>query len=306
MCTCPRSLFQPQDGQAQYSGHSIIFVPAAFGLLPCWVTVPPGRPSRRCQAPGFSTLTDPHIKMVAFNKFFTSVFLAIVYASSSTLALTVPTNSKHATHRVRLIANDTFGAGIDHPSRKRGLSLKDPSTTFISAHLGVDSQYHSGFANDVASHAYAHQLINGIPVSNAVSSVAFNADDLVAVGSSFIKPTKVAPTTASVSFDDAKATAESALDGTYLSEIPSTAAGTWYNAFVDAHSNKLPSYVAQATYHALPITKETLLDGFEDIEDPADVKASPFGWHSDGTTNTTDTSGNNVLTYKTSTTLLFS
>ncbi|KAJ7676842.1 Fungalysin metallopeptidase-domain-containing protein [Mycena polygramma] len=279
--------------------------------------------------------------MVAFNKFFTSVFLAIVYASSSTLALTVPTNSKHATHRVRSIANDvkletyhpvstyeTFGAGIDHPSRKRGLSLEDSSTAFISAHLGVDSQYHSGFANDVASHAYAHQLINGIPVSNAVSNVAFNADDLVvAVGSSFIKPTKVAPTTASVSFDDAKATAESALDGTYLSEIPNTleylanddgsvslvhvlqvrneAAGTWYNAFVDAHSNKLLSvtdYVAQATYHALPITKETLLEGFEDIVDPADVKASPFGWHSDGTTNTTDTSGNNVLTYKTSTT----
>jgi extracellular elastinolytic metalloproteinase len=43
--------------------------------------------------------------MVAFNKFFTSVFLAIVYASSS-LALTVPVNSKHATHRIRTIANN--------------------------------------------------------------------------------------------------------------------------------------------------------------------------------------------------------
>ncbi|KAJ7895017.1 Fungalysin metallopeptidase-domain-containing protein [Mycena leptocephala] len=280
--------------------------------------------------------------MVAFNKFFTSVFLAIVYASSS-LALTVPVNSKHATHRIRTIANnvkietyhpvstyETFGTGIDHPLRKRGVSLKESSEAFISSHLGVDSLYHSGFSSDVASHAYANQIINGIPVANAVSNVAMNADDfVVAVGSSFVKPTKVAPTTPAVSFDDAKTTAESALDGTYLAEIPSTveyfanddgsvslvhvlqvrneAAGTWYNAFVDAHSNKLISvtdYVAQATYHVLPITKETLLQGFEDVVDPADVEASPFGWHSDGTAtiNTTDTSGNNVLTYKTSTT----
>jgi hypothetical protein len=61
-------------------------------------------------------------------------------------------------------------------------------------------------------------------------------------------------------------------------------------------------------YHVLPITKETLLQGFEDVVDPADVEAcafwfpkflsllnsflAPFGWHSDGTAtiNTTDTS----------------
>ncbi|KAJ7787664.1 Fungalysin metallopeptidase-domain-containing protein [Mycena olivaceomarginata] len=279
--------------------------------------------------------------MVGFtSSFFKSVFLAIVYASSA-LALTVPTGSKHATHRVRSIANnvkievyhpesayETFGAGIDHPLRKRGASLKEAAESFVSSHLGVDAQYHSGFANDVASHAYAHQLINGIIVSNAVTNVAFNTDDkVVAVGSSFVKPSKVADATPSVSFDDAKTTAETALEGTYVSEIPSTVeylakdngevvlvhvlqvrneeAGTWYNAFVNAHTNALESltdYVAQATYHVLPITKETLLQGFEDVVDPADLKASPDGWHSDGTTNTTDTSGNNVLTYKTTTT----
>ncbi|KAJ7723080.1 Fungalysin metallopeptidase-domain-containing protein [Mycena metata] len=278
--------------------------------------------------------------MVAFNKFFKSVFLAIVYASSSS-ALTVPTNSKHATHRVRSIANgakietfhpvstyETFGAGIDHPLRKRGASLEESTVSFINAHLGVETSFQSGFAHDVASHGYAHQLINNVIVSNAVANVAFNTDDLVvAVGSSFVKPTTVAPSTPSVSFDNAKATAESALDGTYLSEIPSTveyfakddgsvalvhvlqirneAAGTWYNAFVDAHSNTLVSvtdYVAQASYLVLPIHKETILDGFETLVDPEDLKASPLGWHSDGTTNTTDTSGNNALTYKTSTT----
>ncbi|KAJ7097447.1 Fungalysin metallopeptidase-domain-containing protein [Mycena epipterygia] len=281
--------------------------------------------------------------MVAFNKFFTSVFLAIVYASSS-LGATVPINSKHATHRVRSIANDakievyhpestyeTFGTGIDHPLRKRGASLKESSEAFIASHLGVDASsavYHSGFAGDVSAHAYAKQVANGIPFANAVANVAFNSDDMVvAIGSSFVKPTKIASSTPSVSFDDAKTTAEAALDGTYLSEIPSTIeyfakddgsavlvhalqvrneeAGTWYNAFVDAHTNTLVSvtdYVAKASYLVLPITKETLLEGFETVVDPADPLASPDGWHSDGTTNTTDTSGNNVLTYKTSTT----
>ncbi|KAJ7194480.1 Fungalysin metallopeptidase-domain-containing protein [Mycena haematopus] len=249
--------------------------------------------------------------MVAFNKFFTSVFLAIVYASSSA-ALTVPIDSKHTTHRVRSISNNveievyhpestyqTFGTGIDHPLRKRGANLKEASESFISSHLGVDSLYHNGFSGDVTSHAYAHQVINGLIVSNAVSNVAFNSDDKVVAVGIFIS--KVASATPSVSFDDAKTTAESALDGTYVSEIPSTieylakdtgevvlvhvlqirneAAGTWYNAFINAHTNTLESitdYVAQATtqYRVLPITKETLLDGFEDVVDPADPVAS--------------------------------
>ncbi|KAJ7464297.1 Fungalysin metallopeptidase-domain-containing protein [Mycena galericulata] len=281
--------------------------------------------------------------MVAFNKFFTSVLLAIVYASSS-LAATVPINSKHSTHRVRSIVNDvkievyhpastyeTFGTGVDHPLRKRGAGLDESSEAFIASHLGIDASnvaVHSSFAGEAASHAYAKQVANGIPFTNAVANVAFNTDDkVVAIGSSFVKPTKIASPTPSVSFDDAKNTAEAALDGTYLSEIPSTLeyfskddgsavlvhalqirnedAGTWYNAFVDAHTNTLVSvtdYVAKASYLVLPITKEILTEGFETVGDPADPLASPDGWHSDGTTNTTTTAGNNVLTYKTSTT----
>ncbi|KAJ7093323.1 Fungalysin metallopeptidase-domain-containing protein [Mycena belliarum] len=281
--------------------------------------------------------------MVAFNKFFTSVFLAVVYASSA-LALTVPMNAKHATHATRMLAGnvklevyhpastyETFGvAGIDHPLRKRGASLKESTESFLASHLGVDAAsavYQSGYAGEVASHAYAKQVINGIPLSNAVANVAYNTDDMVvAVGSSFVKPAKVADSTPSVSFEDAKTTAEAALDGTFLAEIPSTLeyfakddgsvalvhafqvrneeAGTWYTAFVDAHSNKLVSvvdFVNKASYLVLPITKETILDGFETVVDPADLAASPNGWHSDGTTTTTSTAGNNALTYKSST-----
>ncbi|KAJ7068336.1 Fungalysin metallopeptidase-domain-containing protein [Mycena amicta] len=279
--------------------------------------------------------------MVAFNKFFNSVFLAILYASSVS-ALTVPINSKHATHGIRAIANgatieayhpestyETFGAGIDHPLRKRGASLKESAVSFVASHLAIDASsilHSSGYAGEVASHAYLKQVINGLPVANAVANVAFNSDDLVvALGSSFVKPTKVSSSTPSVSLDDAKKTAESALDATFLDEVDPTVEyfikedgsavlvhvfqvrneekSLWYNAFVDAQANTLVSvtdYVAKATYRVLPIQKETLLEGFEDAVDPQDELASPLGWHSDGTTNTTSTSGNNAISYKTS------
>ncbi|KAJ7116251.1 Fungalysin metallopeptidase-domain-containing protein [Mycena crocata] len=290
-------------------------------------------------------------------KFLQLLVLAIVSVSSA-FTLTVPNIPKHATHNVRTIANkvkvetyhpastyeasrivpksmnlrshsQTFGAGIEHPLRKRGASLKECSEAFIASHLGVDESatiYTSGFAAEVASHAYAKQVIDGIPVANAVANVAFNSDDkVVALGSSFIKPSQVASFTPSVSFEEAKNTAEAALDGTYLDEIPSTIeyfakedgsvvlvhilqvgnekAGTWYNAFVDAHTNTLVSvtdYVSHASYLVLPLEKQTLLQGFETVVDPADLESSPLGWHADGTTNTTDTSGNNVFVFSNS------
>ena len=60
--------------------------------------------------------------------------------------------------------------------------------------------------------------------------------------------------------------------------------------------------IRNAQYRVLPITKETLLEGFETLTDPANTAASPNGWNSDGTTATTDTSGNNAITYKGDTT----
>jgi hypothetical protein len=40
-------------------------------------------------------------------------------------------------------------------------------------------------------------------------------------------------------------------------------------------------------YLVLPMQKETLVDGFETLTDPADLLASPLGWHNTGTVNTT-------------------
>ncbi|KAJ7671777.1 Fungalysin metallopeptidase-domain-containing protein [Mycena rosella] len=281
--------------------------------------------------------------MVAFNlKFFTSIFLAIVYGSSA-LAAPSPIGSKHTTHRKREIARgvqletyhpvgnyETYAEGVDHPLRKRdGVSFKESSVAFLQFKLGVDADnvaFHSGYESDIVSHAYLKQAHDGIFFANAVANVAINKDDrVVALGHSFVTPSSIAPSAPSISFEDAVTTAEAALDGTYNGhpadiqyftkddntailvhafQVQNQEAGTWYLAYVDAHANTLVSvsdFVAKASYLVLPITKEILTQGFETLIDPQDVEASPQGWHWDGTTNSTTTSGNNAITFNGST-----
>ncbi|TFK32708.1 Fungalysin metallopeptidase-domain-containing protein [Crucibulum laeve] len=277
--------------------------------------------------------------MVHFNKFFTSVFLAIVYAST-TSAAPWPANSKFGTHRVRNISRDvqietfhpassyeTFGDGIDHPLSKRAESnLKDDTIAFLESHLKISPStisYKSGYTADAASHAYVKQSHDGIPFANAVANVAFNkANKVVALGSSFITPKSIASSKPTVALSDAISTAEKALNGkhneitpsleyfakedssaalTHVIQIRNEEAGTWFEAFVDAHSGDVISvtdFVAKASYRVLPIQKEILTQGFETLTDPQDTVSSPNGWHSDGTTSTTTTAGNNVIAYK--------
>ncbi|KAJ6537031.1 Fungalysin metallopeptidase-domain-containing protein [Mycena capillaripes] len=216
--------------------------------------------------------------MVAFNKFFTSVFLAIVYAPSS-MAAPSPINSKHATHRTREIARgvkletyhpasnyETFGEGIEHPLRKRdGVTFKESSVAFLQSKLSLQEEhvsFHSGYEGET----------NGIFFANTVANVAINKDDkVVAVGHSFVTPSSIAASEPTVSFEDAVATAEDVLDGTYNEhpaeikyfakddgsavlvhafQVQNEAAGTWYLAYVDAHANTLVSvtdFVAKAS-----------------------------------------------------------
>ena len=56
--------------------------------------------------------------------------------------------------------------------------------------------------------------------------------------------------------------------------------------------------MSSAQYLALPVYKEIPPEGFETIVDPEDPLSSPEGWHSDGTTSTSNTSGNNIIAYK--------
>ncbi|KAG6816129.1 hypothetical protein H0H87_008441 [Tephrocybe sp. NHM501043] len=248
--------------------------------------------------------------MVAFNKFFTSVLLAIAYASA-TSAFAVPSQPRHATHRTRIVGRglkveafhpsssyETFGAGIDHPLSKRAdEDLADASVSFVGSRLKVDAskvKFRSGYSADTVKHAYITQV-------------------------------HISASTPSISVDEAILAAEAALDGTYnnhpatleylakddgtavlthVVQIQNEAAGTWYQAFVDAHSGELVSivdFVSQSSYLVLPFSKEILTQGFETVTDPQDLTASPYGWHSTSTTNTTTTDGNNVLVYKSST-----
>ncbi|EIW51569.1 uncharacterized protein TRAVEDRAFT_176097 [Trametes versicolor FP-101664 SS1] len=228
---------------------------------------------------------------------------------------------------------ETFGAGIDHPLSKRAdASIEDSAIAFVQSRAGVDSDavhVRSAFEGEVAHHVYVKQQLAGIPFANAVANVAFNKDNkVVAFGSSFVQvPKAKLATTPSVAVADAIAAAEELLSGTHDAEnfpeptlewfakedgsvalthvfqVRNEEAGTWFEAFVDAHSGDLISvtdFVSKASYLVLPITKEVLTQGFQTVVDPQDTTASPNGWHSDGTTTTTTTAGNNVIAFKSS------
>lgn len=144
--------------------------------------------------------------------------------------------------------------------------------------------------------------------------------------------------TPSVSLEDAISTAEQTLSGTFNSHTPTLeflaledgsaalthviqiqndTTGDWFEAFVDAHENKVLSvtdFVSRASvsyitsrfyiccavrktdgvscglqFRVLPIDEEILTEGFQTLTDPADTTASPDAWNSDGTTTTTTT-----------------
>ncbi|KAI0260276.1 Fungalysin metallopeptidase-domain-containing protein [Gloeopeniophorella convolvens] len=224
---------------------------------------------------------------------------------------------------------ETFGVeGIDHPLSRRddAFDIKDASVSFLTSKLGISKDsvnFRTSAEAQVSQHAFLQQQINGVPFANAVANVAFsNTGKVVSFSSSFVKPTKAASPDPTVSLDDAIKTAEEALGGTFnghpatleflaqadgsaalthVVQIQNESTGAWFEAFVDAHANKLLSvtdFVAKASYRVLPINEEILTQGFQVLTDPQDVTASPDGWHSDGTTTTTTTAGNNAIAFK--------
>ncbi|KAH9164614.1 Fungalysin metallopeptidase-domain-containing protein [Lactarius sanguifluus] len=225
-----------------------------------------------------------------------------------------------------------FGVeGLDHPLARRAgnFDIKAASVSFLASKLGIqqnDVYFRTSAKAEVAQHAFLKQQINGVPVANAVANVAFSDDGKVlSFSSSFVKPSGSAEQTPTVSLNEAIATAEKALDGTHnghpatlefliqpdgsavlthVIQIQNESAGTWVEAFVDAHSNKVVSvtdFVAKASYRVLPFNEEILTEGFQTLTDPQDLTASSLGWHNTGTTSTITTAGNNVFAAKGST-----
>ncbi|KAI9456855.1 hypothetical protein BJY52DRAFT_1224094 [Lactarius psammicola] len=83
-------------------------------------------------------------------------------------------------------------------------------------------------------------------------------------------------------------------------QIKNENAGTWYEAFVDAHNNTMIS-VTDFVYRIIPIPAndpDISIDGFVDITDPENLAASPNCWNQEFNTTTNATGGNNAIAYK--------
>jgi len=73
----------------------------------------------------------------------------------------------------------------------------------------------------------------------------------------------------------------------------------WFNAWIDAHTGevlKAVNWTQEAGYRVFAEPLEHPGQGPDTlVTDPADAQASPLGWHDTGTTQFTDTRGNNVF-----------
>ncbi|KAH9020575.1 Fungalysin metallopeptidase-domain-containing protein [Lactarius pseudohatsudake] len=189
--------------------------------------------------------------------------------------------------------------------------------SFLASKLGISTDnilLRAIARGQVAQYVFVAQQINGVPIANAVANIAFNSNGMVSsLSSSFVK-LYINP---SVSVGDATATAEQALKGTYnghnttlefvvqsngyaalshVIQIQNDTAGTWYEAFIDAHNNTLLSvtdFVARSSYRVLPIHEQDPTQGFQTVIDPQDMSASPNGWHQEFSTTTNLTAPNN-------------
>ncbi|KAF9261837.1 hypothetical protein L218DRAFT_474630 [Marasmius fiardii PR-910] len=294
--------------------------------------------SHRVHLPHFQSIF-PGSRMVSFkfNKFFSSVLLAVLYSSSANaLALAPPTTAKLSTHHVRDLPSGvkvtvfhpesdfkTFGDGLDIPPSFFPLGIEDKTTQFVSSQLNVDSttvSFKSGYTRENGEiFGYAKQAHDGVPFVNAVANVVFKNNKVVSFGQSFVDTSKIADSKPTVDVSTVIPNVESTLqgkkneidptieylalqDGTvalaHVFQVQNDDAGTWYEAYVDAHSGELLSvtdFVAHASYRVLPVWKMDPRDGLELLTNPALPNASPNGWHDpSGTT----TQGNNVISFK--------
>jgi extracellular elastinolytic metalloproteinase len=157
-------------------------------------------------------------------KFFASVLLAVVCASSA-LAAPWSADVKHATHRLRIVGRElkldtyhpptnvyevrraledeasvfwraydqTYGEGKEHGLTKRAdATVEASAASFLGERLGLkadDFHVRSKSQGDHATHVFLRQTYKGVPFANAVANIAFGPNNKVlAFGSSFVKP----------------------------------------------------------------------------------------------------------------------
>ncbi|CCA75065.1 probable extracellular elastinolytic metalloproteinase precursor [Serendipita indica DSM 11827] len=259
---------------------------------------------------------------------------------------------KLSTHRARAVSDnltiesfhpttiyETYETGITTPLKKRGDNsgtIEQSAASFVEEKLQLSNgEYNirSSANTETGGSVWIQQLVNGIPVANAVANVALNTDkDVVAFGANFQgtsgsrRAANIAPPTPNISKEQAITSAEEKLHGkhndkaptleyyvnqdgslalTYVVEVQTEDGNHWYEAFVDASSAQVVAtndFVAGASYLAVDPRVQDVTKGYKTFTSPADTTASPNGWHKVGSTVSTDTSGNNVISYKGSTT----
>ncbi|KZW02339.1 putative extracellular elastinolytic metallo proteinase precursor [Exidia glandulosa HHB12029] len=269
-------------------------------------------------------------------------FLLCLAAVSSSHAAPWSTFVQHSTHSARSLPNgltlktyhpkstfEVYERGVPHPlsGRAEKASFTDAGMAFLHSKLGDGMSLRSGFESSHASHVYAVQKINDIPVANAVTNVVMNTKgDVVSFSSNFVKLNSFAPVPSSpkLSKEDAVAAAVQQLEGRHLGEEPELAYlaledgkmalthsvrlelrhdGHWVDAYVDAETGDvvgMVDYTTELSMRVVPISRADPTDGFQLLSDSdiVDPKASPSGWTTFQGENKHATIGNNIVAFK--------
>ncbi|KAG8754500.1 hypothetical protein FRC12_011169 [Ceratobasidium sp. 428] len=245
---------------------------------------------------------------------------------------------QHHTHRIRGVSPSGTqlksyhppavfeGYGVDGvtPPLATGTS-EETAMSFLQNKLNATSDSlvrRSGYTFDGVFYEYFSQIINGLPVSNAVANVAIKDGKVMSYGASFVRPQGVPSAIPKLTSLLAIKKAEQALGGkynnwpteleyfvkdngfvvlTHVVQVQDMHSGGLKQSYIDANSGELVNvvdFVADSSYHVVPFKFQDPTTGYTTEVDPAIPDASPNGWHKSGNRTTTDTSGNNAISYK--------
>ncbi|KAI8893623.1 Fungalysin metallopeptidase-domain-containing protein [Globomyces pollinis-pini] len=173
------------------------------------------------------------------------------------------------------------------------------------------------------THVYVVRSINGIPVDNNNGAIHLKNGKVVQLSSSFSgslqkRSENVLPATKVITLEEAVKRASKELGAprdsiaeklvyvqvpsgklvyAYQFQLKTEDFSKFYQVTVDTATGQLVQvvdYINKASYNVIKLPKNDPRDGFETVTDPADKKASPFGWHKDAKSTYTTTQGNNV------------
>ena len=169
------------------------------------------------------------------------------------------------------------------------------------------------------THVYCLHVVDGIPVDNHHAGIHLKDGQVLSYSSSFSNVGKPKSSSKpSLSLNDAVTIAQRKY-GVGKDDHPATqvylempggnlalghqfqvrddSKGMWKQVTVDAQTGQIiqeVDYVNELSLKVVAIPKENPLNGFDTLLNPANSAASPNGWNNDGTTQYTNTQGNNV------------